>query len=65
MLGGLTTAKGWTEEYVLNMPLARAFLLWTEYNISEGGAQWAEPSYEERDKLEDYAEAVKSLSSPG
>lgn len=60
LVGGLTTAKGWTDEYVLAMPLARAFLCWTEYHISEG-AQWAEPSYEEREELDATVEVMKMM----
>jgi hypothetical protein len=60
-IGRMTTIKsGWTIEYVMNLPLAQLFLLWTENELANG-AEWDEPSYEERDGFDETAAAVAAL----
>ena len=64
MVGRLTSQKHWSVEYVLQQPLARLFMLWTENEISQG-AEWDEtPSYAEQDSMDDLVAAVKSLRKP-
>ena len=60
LLNGITTLKGWSDEYVLNLPRAKLFVYWAADSIANG-AKWGQPSYEELDAMDDTVAAVKSL----
>jgi hypothetical protein len=61
LVGGLTTLKGWSVDYVMTgVPLSMLFALWVENELANG-AQWAEPSYGELETLDDDIMALKAL----
>ena len=61
LVGRVSEWKKWTVEHILTgTPLARLFLIWTEHEIAEG-AVWEEPSYEERDKMDEYTDVLALL----